>query len=238
MGLMNAVALGSSGNVTALVVQLVLLVLNFVAVSKIITKAGYSPKWILVPLTTVGLWVVTFILLVVDVRTEVVAGGTLSLPVTLSNFKVLQGLDLVSVVVTWILFLVFAFSDWPVATRRHDSVGPAGGRVAPVLTGHGAGPSRSAGPASAVAPPTGLAPSGAAAAAIASSATLVRDPAAAPAVIFCSWCGKERAVDAQAIHHCGSKDRPAVYCMHCGTPLGEAAATCASCGASTAQLSK
>ena len=235
MGSMTAVSLGHSpGNVTALAVQLALLVLNFVAVSKIITKAGYSRKWILVPLTTVGLWVVTFVLLVVDVRTVVVGGGTLSVPVSLSNFRLLQGLDLVSVVVTWVLFLIFAFSDWPVATRRHDTGGFASGRLPPVLTSHGPGPSRLAGLTSSVAPLTGLAPSGAAAPA----ATLVRDPADSATVIFCSWCGKERAIDAQAIHHCGSKDRPAVYCMHCGTPLGEAAATCASCGASTAQLSR
>jgi hypothetical protein len=235
MGLMNAVSFGhSTGNDTVLVVQLVLLVLNFVAVSKIITKAGYSPRWILVPLTTVGLWVVTFILLVVDVRTEIVGGGTLSVPVSLSSFKLLQGLDLVSVLVTWILFLVFAFSDWPVATRRHDAGGSVSGRGAPVLPSPGPGPSRLAGPTSSVAPPIGPATSGAAA----PTSTLVQDPAAAPAVIFCSWCGKERAVNAQAIHHCGSKDRPAVHCMHCGTPLGEAAATCAACGASTAQLSK
>jgi hypothetical protein len=184
------------------------------------------------------LWVVTFILLVVDVRSEVIGDTTLSVPVTLSSFKLLEGLDLVSVLVTWIFFLIFAFSDWPVATRRHESGGFPAGRVPPALTGAGPGPSRSAGPASAVAPPTGLAPSAAAAVAPTPASTLVRDQAATPAVIFCSWCGKERAVDAQAIHHCGSKDRPAVYCMQCGTPFGEAAATCASCGASTAQLSK
>ena len=36
-------------------------------------------------------------------------------------------------------------------------------------------------------------------------------------VIYCSWCGKQRAVNAQAIHHCGSMERPSVYCMRCGT---------------------
>jgi hypothetical protein len=230
MGLMDAVSFAhSSGNDVVLVVQLALLVLNFVAVSKIITKAGYSSKWIVVPLTSLGLWVVTFILLVVDVRTEVIGGSTLSVPVTLSSFKLLEGLDLVSVVVTWVFFLIFAFSDWPVATRRYESGGSASGRGAPVLPSHGPGPSRAA----AVGPQIGLAP-----VAAAPSSTLVQDQVAAPAVIFCSWCGKERAVNAQAIHHCGSKDRPAAYCMHCGTPLGEAAAACASCGASTAQLSK
>jgi hypothetical protein len=57
-------------------------------------------------------------------------------------------------------------------------------------------------------------------------------------VIYCSWCGKERAVNAQAIHYCGSMERPVVYCMKCGTSFAEGAATCASCGTPATQISR
>jgi hypothetical protein len=57
-------------------------------------------------------------------------------------------------------------------------------------------------------------------------------------VIYCSWCGKQRALNAQAIHHCGSMDRPAVYCMNCGASLEEGAPSCTSCGTFATQISR
>jgi len=56
-------------------------------------------------------------------------------------------------------------------------------------------------------------------------------------VIYCSWCGKQRAVNAQAIHYCGSMERPVVYCMNCGTSLEQGAAAC-SCGTPVAKTSR
>ena len=58
------------------------------------------------------------------------------------------------------------------------------------------------------------------------------------AVIYCSWCGQQRAVNAQAIHYCGSMERPAVYCMRCGTTFHEGAAACGSCGTPATELSR
>jgi hypothetical protein len=58
------------------------------------------------------------------------------------------------------------------------------------------------------------------------------------AVIYCSWCGKQRAVNAQAIHHCGSKERPVVYCMNCGIPFEDGATSCTQCGTPTTQISR
>ena len=57
-------------------------------------------------------------------------------------------------------------------------------------------------------------------------------------VIYCSWCGKQRAVNAQSIHHCGSMERPVVFCMKCGTSLEAGAATCSSCGTPATQVSR
>jgi hypothetical protein len=57
-------------------------------------------------------------------------------------------------------------------------------------------------------------------------------------VIYCSWCGKERAVNANAIHYCGSMERPTLYCMNCGTSFEEGATTCTSCGTPSTKLSR
>jgi hypothetical protein len=63
-------------------------------------------------------------------------------------------------------------------------------------------------------------------------------PANATDVIYCSWCGKQRAVDAQALHYCGSMERPAAFCMKCGTSLDAGAAACSSCGTPATQISR
>jgi hypothetical protein len=123
MGPTEAIALGQSARgITDLLILLGILALNFFAVAKIITKAGYSPKWIWVPLTPVCLWFFTFILLTVDVRTIVLANNaTVSLPVSLGNFLLLEVIDFLSVIVTWVFFLIFAFSTWPVSVARRGT---------------------------------------------------------------------------------------------------------------------
>jgi hypothetical protein len=107
--------------------------------------------------------------------------------------------------------------------------------TAPMPVGVGAG--FPAGPNLAPAPPGG-------AVAIASPPApdhMAGSPALQPVngsdVIYCSWCGKQRAVNAPAIHYCGSMERPAVYCMNCGTSLEEGAAAC-SCGTPTTKISR
>jgi hypothetical protein len=231
-----ALSLGnSSGNVTGLVIDLLILAVNFVAVSKIITKAGYSSKWIVVPLAPVVLWVATFILLVVEVRHVVAFGTSVAQPVSLSSYRVLEVLDVLSVVATWVFFLIFAFSAWPVGQTRRGAGEFSPGRPPYVATGSAPQGQPSRGPVVAGAVGVRSAPAVAGRPATA----LVQEPAeSAPTVIYCSWCGKERAVDAQAIHHCGSKERPAAYCMRCGTPLGDSAASCAQCGTPATQISK
>jgi hypothetical protein len=123
-----------------------------------------------------------------------------------------------------VMFLVFAFGKWPIQTRlenaeRGGSRSYAPPQFAPVAVGQSAVPGGTQ--------PGSFPP-----------------PVASPVqsnenrVIHCSWCGKTRAADAPAIHHCGSKDRPAVYCMNCGTPFEAGASNCAACGTSVTQVSQ
>jgi hypothetical protein len=240
MGPIEAIALGQSARgLTDLVILLGILALNFFAVAKIITKAGYSPKWIWVPLTPVCLWFFTFILLTVDVRTIVLGNNaTVSLPVSLGNFLLLEVIDFLSVIVTWVFFLIFAFSTWPVSVARWETRSfeadprttfvpasrPRAGAPAltPDIPGSGAATTM---PAHSRPVP-------------ASAQTLPPPSVEKSRIIYCSWCGNQRASDAVAIHHCGSLDRPAVYCMNCGTLLGSGAPTCTSCGTPATSVSR
>jgi hypothetical protein len=231
---MEALTLGQSGGgLLDLGFFLALLALDFFAVAKIITKAGYSPKWIVVPLAPVLLWFVTFLLLAFDVRHLVVGGATLSVPVSLSNLRILQILDLLSLFVTWVFFLIFAFSAWPTSSVRNGRPAFAAAPSAPVHAGlpvsrdpHAAGGAS----AQVMTQPTSMAPN--------EPETAGPPPPEGQKVIYCSWCGKSRESNAQAIHHCGSLERPAVYCMQCGTPLETGAAACAACGTPSSKVSR
>jgi hypothetical protein len=169
-------------------------------------------------------------------------------------------------ILNFVMFLIFVFAKWPIQERLERAErgvgygyppppgspgsggGPWGGGAGPGAPP--VGPARSmaapagsmAGPAGSMATPAGS--TGAtgsmgqqASAAAPGGVAVGLQPSTNPGVIYCSWCGKERAVDAQAIHHCGSKDRPVVYCMTCGTAL-DGAANCTSCGTPATQISR
>jgi len=122
-----------------------------------------------------------------------------------------------------VMFLVFAFGKWPIQTRLENAERGGSRYGTPQFAQVGAGPTIA---------PGGIQPSP------------FPPPPASPVqadatrTIYCSWCGKPRAADAQSIHHCGSQDRPVVYCMNCGTPFEGGAANCASCGTPVTQISQ
>ncbi len=246
MGPIDAVTLSGSGRgLVVLGLMLGLLVLNFFAVTKIVTKAGYSYRWIYVPLTSVVLWCASFVLLALDVKTVVFDGSTVSVPASLGNFFVLQALDFVSIFVTWVFFIIFAFSTWPVSGGRGGSPVPPPGapgspfpRQRPVPVPVGAPAGRPGGPGPGPVAPTSTPPPSPGPGIMSGAPVSAPQPGSTSDVIYCSWCGKERAVNAQAIHHCGSMERPAAFCMGCGAPLQDGAPGCASCGTPATELSR
>jgi hypothetical protein len=200
-----------SAFVVFLVVGLVLALFSVVCQVKIITKAGYSGWYVL------------------------------------TQFVPVLG---------FVMFLMFTFGKWPIQERLeaaergvgrgyppppHAGPGSRGGPGPTPMPGGGPGPSPYPGSAPPVGIPSGSLvqqpSSGPGPAPRASAVAVSPPPAGESAAIFCSWCGKERLVNAQAIHHCGSMERPAVYCMQCGTPL-EGAQACASCGTPSTKVSR
>jgi hypothetical protein len=88
-----------------------LAVLNLVATIKIITKAGYSAWWILVPLSPIVMCVVTFAVFIYEVRTSLT--GSVS-DFNTTSLAVLWVLDGLCGLLSWVFFLVFAFAEWPI----------------------------------------------------------------------------------------------------------------------------
>jgi hypothetical protein len=114
---------------TSFIVSLIVQVLLVVGVIQIITKAGYSPWWIVVPLSIPALWIIAWAVAYSDFPFPVVTGWLggftfLALGGLSGTLRTLIDLIQVDVVLNFVLFLVFAFSDWPVmkAARAHIPV--------------------------------------------------------------------------------------------------------------------
>ena len=115
------------------IISLIVLVLTIVAMIQIITKAGYSPWWILLPLSLPVLWIITWAVLFNDYSTPIVTGAfggfTLFGLSSSGTVQTLVDLTEVDVLLNWLMFLVFAFSAWPAvqAARGRMPVSPPGG---------------------------------------------------------------------------------------------------------------
>lgn len=245
-----------SSSLGYLCVWLLLATVNYFAISQIISKAGFSPWWVLCPITPLALVIILFLTLVIDAHTPSTfePGG---LTTTIEGAVALMYLIGITSFLNWVLFLVFAFVRWPVQLaadgygRRQPPLGPTFGPPSGQVSPPGfASPPPTPGPAMAtpapagsVAAPVPAAPEADGCAALyedpLSVSVLTAEPPAPtpPATIFCSWCGEERASDSHAIHYCGPSDRPALYCLRCGTTL-DGAPACPSCGTPSTELSK
>jgi len=84
--------------------------LLMVAEWSIITKAGYSGWWISAPLSLIVLWVTAFLV----ARHALLTMRTINLNAELDASAALGVLIVLDGILNFVLFLVFAFSDWPV----------------------------------------------------------------------------------------------------------------------------
>jgi hypothetical protein len=112
-----AVVLATSGAVV-LVVGIGVAVITLIALVTIITKAGFSGAWILAPLSVVVLWII----LIADTYDTVSSFSSFGF----QTARALAIIEFVDVILNWVLFLVFAFSDWPSLQGTHRSYSVAG----------------------------------------------------------------------------------------------------------------
>jgi len=198
----------------ALIVPFAILVINFWAVTRIIHQAGYSRTWIVVPLTPFVLFIAVAVDSVVSIRNFAV--GTTTGLSYFSGVGVLWSLFGISLFVSWVFFIVFAFSTWPVS-RGDGSTGTSIRPTGPYPAASPAPPTRTVG-VSRDSPPT--------------ASTLSAGPSAAvaPAAKMCVWCAEPLPGSRALFHDCGPRSRPPVFCATCGSTLTEVG-ECASCAA-------
>ena len=112
-----------------LLVWVAVVVLTFVTWAKIVTKAGYSGRWILLPVSTVVLGL-TSETLGVDSLTGLIRSPFEFNAAEYDAAHVLLKIAFALVIASWILFVLFGFSDWPALhgfrPRAHPSAGDEG----------------------------------------------------------------------------------------------------------------
>jgi hypothetical protein len=91
------------------------IVLNVVAVYKVITKAGYSGSWILLFLAPFAAYLIAVVVMVHEIGSGSVHFARIA------DWFALAGLLLF---IDDIFFIVFAFADWPALRQQRQSYGP------------------------------------------------------------------------------------------------------------------
>jgi len=141
-----------------IILFLVLSVVTVVGAIQIITKAGYSPWWILLPLSLPVLWIVDIAIAFSGLSSAIGTYGAFDLQTIVTEAKVMSTLTALDILANYAMFAVFAFSDWPVmqAARARHTPGPN-----PYLGGPAPGPPGRPSPATGVAPPPAVSAGGA-----------------------------------------------------------------------------
>lgn len=226
MGLVTPIIASSAGGAISLVIIIGVIVLNYYATSRIISQAGYSPLWIVVPIAPFVLTLICEIILWHDLHT-ILLGGSLGTG-GISGVGTFWYLDAFAFLLNWILFLVFAFSRWPVSGNSY-SPGPSTPRPPETYRAVPPRPTPASPTPGAAVPPARVVP--------ASGAGPGSGPAAAPSAPapkragaqFCPWCAESLPGNRALFHDCGSKDRPEAFCKSCGKALPAGSTVCSSC---------
>jgi hypothetical protein len=216
------IALTSIGSWIKILISLGIFVVTILATSRIITQAGYSRYWILLPLSPFVLTTICYIILWNDFH-AIFFGGV---SVGFGTEGLFWHLDEISILLNWLFYLLFAFNRWPVTGTRHAS--DVDVPHSPRATRATSRPTPTP-PAAAAAPPTARVSSASAASPGAPPASVSETPAKRPGALHCAWCGESLPGNRALFHDCGTKDRPETFCKNCGTALAEGSSECAVC---------
>jgi hypothetical protein len=210
------------------------LALIYVAVARIVSKAGYPWVWLIVPLAPIATGVVCLVELYRELHTLDFGGPYIFLGV--SDIGIWWKIFLIALGLNGVMFFAFAFSRWPTVAPREkkakNSLVPVSRGFAPdEMAGNTSRRFGSKGPGFATnkvaesAPPQ--APAAAASAPPAPAAT-------GPVVKRCVWCGEALPGSRALFHDCGPTDRPPAFCAKCGSALSESSGSCAACSVTSA----
>jgi hypothetical protein len=199
----------------SLVVTIAFVALDYWALTRIISKAGFSRAWIIIPLLPVVLTIACSVITYNDIRSSLIGYSTGFLGFStgffgFSRVGFLWDLDLLSFLLNWLFFLVFAFIEWPNARGGGGSTTQPTGRPGSYVT---------SGAAPAATRPRGVTRDYSPTAAVSEAAPAPVPSAPAAVVKHCVWCADALPGSRALFHDCGPKSRPPIFCEKCGSTL-------------------
>jgi hypothetical protein len=199
----------------SLVVTIAFVALDYWALTRIISKAGFSRAWIIIPLLPVVLTIACSVITYNDIRSSLIGYSTGFLGFStgffgFSRVGFLWDLDLLSFLLNWLFFLVFAFIEWPNARSGGGSTTQPTGRPGSYVT---------SGAAPAATRPRGVTRDYSPTAAVSEAAPAPVPSAPAAVVKHCVWCADALPGSRALFHDCGPKSRPPIFCEKCGSTL-------------------
>jgi hypothetical protein len=109
---------GAALGILILLVGVGISVLNYVAIFKIITKAGYSGWWILIPLAPPVAYAVSYAAVAHQINVYSSADYPSAFWDQIVGWLILVG---VTILIEWLFFYIFAFSDWPLRRQLRQA---------------------------------------------------------------------------------------------------------------------
>jgi hypothetical protein len=229
------------------IITLCIVIVTFVAFSVIISKAGFSRSWVLVPFTPLATWIATLIVAKMQLHTFVVFWNLA--PFYPHTIELLIEVDEIAIFATWIFFLVFAFSRWPGATA--PAIAPATEQTTAPATNEGPVPKSHGrravhngadGATNSSPRPTARYPmpkgpgfgtlgfvAGPGAATHESTTNVATKPRGNQLATFCARCGESIPGNRALAHGCPNEGQPVKFCRYCGKSIPEGSGICPSC---------
>jgi hypothetical protein len=210
----------------SLVVTIAFVALDYWALTRIISKAGFSRAWIVIPLLPVVLTIACTVITYHDLQDSLYGNSTGFLGFStgffgFSRVGFLWDLDLISLFLNWLFFMFFAFIEWPNARGGGGPISPSGGQPGSHVT--------SGAPASSGTRPRGVTRDYGPTTAAPVAAPTASPSAPAPIVKHCVWCADALPGSRALFHDCGPKSRPPIFCEKCGSTLNNVG-DCPTCG--------
>jgi hypothetical protein len=228
---------GSINPTLTLSITIAILVINYLAVARVINQAGYSPLYMVIPLAPFGFLIASVVVLYRDLHGLDFGGRYLFLGI--NNIGILWELFWISLLANWVIFLFFAFTRWPAGTPTTPRAPRSSRRskAEPELRGFSPAEVAAARPSKRFgAGGPGFATNAAAGPATRSDAPEVTTTAPVPtssvravALKHCVWCGEALPGSRALFHDCGPTDRVPVFCATCGSTLNAESARCDTC---------
>jgi hypothetical protein len=188
-----------------------------------------------VPLAPVIAWITTLVIAKIQLHTFVIIWELA--PFYPHIISILLDIDKIMIFGSWLFLLLFAFTKWPLSTRRAPETRSATkAHVTRPVQGDASAPSEAT-PHSALRYPLSKGPGFGILGFVTGPGTVATQETGGPGAhprtnqlaTFCARCGESVPGNRMLAHNCPNEGQPSLFCRYHGAALSEGSSNCPSC---------